>query len=145
MVNDEQAVERELFGDREPSEADSEALLAQYRLFVETSEALVVRRQRVNTDFLSVNSLVLAAAGLLLRDGKLSDPEADSGVITICSEDNLGRRRKSERYAGGHPPLSYTERGGSEPAFTNRSTTATGVRSSKPIRISEDPGSGRSR
>ena len=46
-MNDEQAFERELFGDREPSKADSEALLAQYRLFVETSEALVVRRQRV--------------------------------------------------------------------------------------------------
>ena len=49
MVNDKQAVERELIGDREPTAADSEALLAQYRLFVETSEALVLRRQSVNS------------------------------------------------------------------------------------------------
>lgn len=82
-MNDEQAVERELFGDRKPTEADSEALLAQYRLFVETSEALVARRQRVNTFFLSVNPLVLAAAGLVLRDGKLSDLE--SGALVCLS------------------------------------------------------------
>ena len=76
-----QSVEHELFGGREPADADSEALLAQYRLFVETSEALVARRQGVNTFFLSVNSLVLATAGLLLRDGKLTDPES---LALIC-------------------------------------------------------------
>lgn len=81
MVNDKQAVDRELFGDSEPTAADSEALLALYRLFVETSEALVLRRQGVNTFFLSVNSLVLAAAGLLLRDGKLSDLES---TVLVC-------------------------------------------------------------
>ena len=75
-MNDEPSVEYELFRGREPSAPDSEALLAQYRLLVETSEALVVRRQGVNTFFLSVNSLVLAAASLLLRDGTLSDMEA---------------------------------------------------------------------
>ena len=75
-MNGEQSVEHELFGGREPAASDSEALLAQYRLFVETSETLVVRRQGVNTFFLSVNSLVLAAAGLLLRDGRLSDLES---------------------------------------------------------------------
>ena len=74
-MNVEQSVEYELFRGREPSAADTEALLAQYRLLVETSEALVVRRQGVNTFFLSVNSLVLAAAGLLIRDGTLSDLE----------------------------------------------------------------------
>ena len=75
-MNGEQSVEHELFRGREPAAADSEALLAQYRLLVETSEALVARRQGVNTFFLSVNSLVLAAAGLLLRDGILSDLES---------------------------------------------------------------------
>lgn len=74
-MNAEHSVEYELFRGGEPSAADSEALLAQYRLLVETSEALVVRRQGVNTFFLSVNSLVLAAAGLLLRDGTLSNLE----------------------------------------------------------------------
>ncbi len=75
-MNGDQSVEHELFRAKESSAADSEALLAQYRLLVETSEALVTRRQGVNTFFLSVNSLVLAAAGLLLRDGALTDLES---------------------------------------------------------------------
>ena len=89
-MNSESSVEHELFGGREPATANSEALLTQYRLFVETSEALVERRQGVNTFFLSVNSLVLAAAGLLLRDGKLSDMESwaliclSLGGCTLC-------------------------------------------------------------
>ena len=70
------SVDEVLFPDGEPTPDDAEALLAQYRLFVETSEALVVRRQSVNTFFLSVNSIVLAAAGLLLRDGGLGDLES---------------------------------------------------------------------
>ena len=69
-------VERELFGGCEPDSADSDALLEQYRLFVGTSEALSARRQGVNTFFLSVNSLVLAAGGLLFRDGTLNDLES---------------------------------------------------------------------
>lgn len=79
-MSDEHPIESHLFRDRKPTAADSEVLLAQYQLFVETSEALVVRRQHVNTFFLSVNSLVLAAAGLLLRDGKLSALEAGALV-----------------------------------------------------------------
>lgn len=75
-MNDDKSVDGELFRGGEPAAADSEALLTQYRLFVETSEALVVRRQGVNTFFLSVNSIVLAAAGLLLRDDKFSDVES---------------------------------------------------------------------
>lgn len=80
-MNTHQSVEYELFRGREPPEADAEALLAQYRLLVRTSEALVVRRQGVNTFFLSVNSLVLAAVGLLLRTGTLSAAEA---IGLIC-------------------------------------------------------------
>ena len=59
-----------------PRPATQKRLLTQYRLFVETSEALSARRQVVNTFFLSVNSIVLAAAGLLLRDDKFSDLES---------------------------------------------------------------------
>lgn len=70
------SVDDELFPDGDPTPDDAEALLSQYRLFVETSEALVVRRQVVNTFFLSVNSIVLAAAGLLLRDDNFSDLES---------------------------------------------------------------------
>ncbi len=75
-MSNEESIDQELFAGRQQEDTDSEALLAQYRLFVETSEALVARRQGVNTFFLSVNSLVLAAAGLLLRDGTLSDLES---------------------------------------------------------------------
>ena len=80
-MSGEQSVEDELFGGREPAAADSEALLTQYRLFVETYETLHMRRQGVNTFFLSVNSLVLAAAGLLLRDDSLSDLES---FMLVC-------------------------------------------------------------
>ena len=70
-----------MFGGREPDTADSDTLLAQYRLFVGTSEALAARRQGVDTFFLSVNSLVLAAGGLLFRDGTLNDLES---LALIC-------------------------------------------------------------
>ena len=43
-------------------------LFEQYKLIVGTSEALVSRRQQVNTFFLSVNSIILAAIGLLIRE-----------------------------------------------------------------------------
>ncbi len=72
-MNNDKSVDDELFRNGEPTPDDAEASLTQYRLFVETSEAFVVRRQGVNTFFLSVNSIVLAAAGLLLRDDKFSD------------------------------------------------------------------------
>ena len=72
-MNNDKSVDDELFRNGEPAPDDAEALLTQYRLFVEMSEALVVRSQGVNTFFLSVNSIVLAAAGLLLRDDKFSD------------------------------------------------------------------------
>ena len=45
-------VEQELFGEHESgtlNEAEAPILLEQYKLFVETSEALVSRRQQVNT------------------------------------------------------------------------------------------------
>ena len=90
MTNDTQAVEAELFGHDERTDEKAEALLTQYKLFVDTSEALVLRRQGVNNFFLSVNSLLLAAAGLLLRDSDSSKLEAlvlialAIGGVTLC-------------------------------------------------------------
>ena len=75
-MNNDKSVDDELFRNGEPTPDDAEALLTQYRLFVETSEALSARRQGVNTFFLSVNSIVLAAAGLLLSDGEFSNLES---------------------------------------------------------------------
>lgn len=68
-------LDEDLFAGREPEEGQAQVLLEQYKLFVNTSEALVQRRQGVNTFFLSVNSLLLAAAGLIVRDGSLGGVE----------------------------------------------------------------------
>ncbi len=69
-------LDEDLFAGREPEEGQAQALLEQYKLFVNTSEALVQRRRGVNTFFLSVNSLLLAAAGLIARDGSLGGVES---------------------------------------------------------------------
>ena len=71
MTSEPNTVEQELFGEHESgtlNETEASTLLEQYKLFVGTSEALVSRRQQVNTFFLSVNSILLAAAGLLIRE-----------------------------------------------------------------------------
>ena len=43
-------------------------LVEQYKIFVESSERLVTRRQTVNTFFLTLNSLLLTGLGLTLRE-----------------------------------------------------------------------------
>ena len=43
-------------------------LLEQYKLLVQTSETLVTRRQSVHTFFLSVNTLLLTAIGLVTKE-----------------------------------------------------------------------------
>ena len=71
MTSEPNTVEQELFGEHESgtlNETEASTLLEQYKLFVGTSEALVSRRQQVNTFFLSVNSIILAATGLLIRE-----------------------------------------------------------------------------
>ena len=65
------------FGDND------KALLEQYKLFVGTSEALVLRRQNMNTFFLSVNSILLAGEGLLLREDDLSSL-ASAAIVGIA-------------------------------------------------------------
>ena len=44
-------------------------LFEQYKLFVDTSERLVARRQVVNTFFLSANALAVSAIGLVASEG----------------------------------------------------------------------------
>ena len=84
------AIDAELFANSEPKESEADALLTQYRMFVDTSEALVSRRQAVNTFFLSVNSIILTVVGLLLRDGMSGDLESGAlvglglGGVTLC-------------------------------------------------------------
>jgi len=58
-------------------------LLDQYKIFVETSEQLVARRQGVNTFFLSINSLLLTGIGLLARE-LTKAPASVFAALAIC-------------------------------------------------------------
>ena len=57
--------------------------MEQYKLFVETSERLVARRQVVNTFFLSANALALSALGLIAK-GASQSPPVGLGIIAIA-------------------------------------------------------------
>ena len=84
MASKPDTVEQELFGHREsttPNEAEVSVLFEQYKLIVGTSEALVSRRQQVNTFFLSVNSIILATIGLLIRENAASNIVGPAFVI----------------------------------------------------------------
>ena len=59
---------------------DAEILMEQYKLFVETSERLVARRQVVNTFFLSVNALALSALGMIAKEA-LENPVSAFGIL----------------------------------------------------------------
>lgn len=51
------------------TEPDLQRLLEQYKLLVQTSESVVLRRQGVNTFFLTINTLLLSGIGLLAKQG----------------------------------------------------------------------------
>lgn len=62
--------------------ARSDELLEQYRLFVDSEERLVSRRQEENRFFLSVNALVLTVISLLLKQG-LDSRIAWAGIVLL--------------------------------------------------------------
>ena len=64
----------------EKSSANS-TLFAQYKMFIETSERLVERRQKMNAFFLSVNALLVSAMGLATKDTL----DIELGVIVVIS------------------------------------------------------------
>lgn len=57
-------------------------LLEQYKLFVETEERLVSRRQEENRFFLSISALIVTVLGVLLKQG-ISDQEASVGIVLL--------------------------------------------------------------
>ncbi|MCH8842651.1 MAG: hypothetical protein IID61_06690 [SAR324 cluster bacterium] len=72
-----------LFPSGSPTEDISRSqLLEQYKIFVQTSEALVSRRQTVNAFFLSLNTLLLGVIGFLLKEG-VSNIYGGLGVIVM--------------------------------------------------------------
>jgi hypothetical protein len=75
-------IDQILLPDGPPTDATDRAqLLEQYKLMVQTSEALVARRQGTNTFFLTANGVLLTALGLFVRQG--ADPRRHSAVIAI--------------------------------------------------------------
>ena len=74
-----------IFGSRSTGDQPNlEILMEQYKLFVETSERLVARRQVVNTFFLSVNALALSALGLIAKEASQS-PLIAIGMVAISA------------------------------------------------------------
>ena len=86
MTNDRAALEGLLFPAGPPPSRDwaAPSLLDQYRLLVESSERVVARRQTANTFFLSINSALLIAAGVLFREGDVMSV-VGGGVGTALS------------------------------------------------------------
>lgn len=58
-------------------------LLEQYKLFVDTSERLVARRQVVNTFFLSVNALLFSVVGICIKEA-VTTHLAALGIVPIA-------------------------------------------------------------
>ena len=72
-----------VFGAQSAEDDDClQVLVDQYKLFVDTSERLVARRQVVNTFFLSVNALALSAVGIIAKEATES-PLAATGIVAI--------------------------------------------------------------
>ena len=76
MTEEQPVLKDVLFPHGPPTERDAtvQPLLDQYRLMVETPERVVARRQTANTFFLSINSALLIATGILLREGGVLSP-----------------------------------------------------------------------
>ena len=65
-----------------PGDSEGRArVLEMYKIMVQSSEALVARRQGTNTYFLTVNGVLLTATGLFIRPG--ADPRSHSAVIFV--------------------------------------------------------------
>lgn len=76
------SVERVLLPTGRPETPDGRAQLFElYKIMVQTSEALVARRQGTNTYFLTANGLLLTAIGLFVRQG--ANVRSHSAVVAI--------------------------------------------------------------
>ncbi len=67
ITNEKYNFEKALFNENITNDIDRKDLLEQYKLILQTSEALVVRRQTVNTFFLSANVLLSTLMGVFLN------------------------------------------------------------------------------
>jgi hypothetical protein len=62
-------IEKDLFGDRfKPDDAEHrKVLLEEYKLFVDTMEKAVARRQTVNSFYFSANTVLLGTVGVIMK------------------------------------------------------------------------------
>jgi hypothetical protein len=83
-VTSSNPIDPDLFPNGLPSnEEERSRLFELYKIMVASSEALVARRQGVNTFFLTINGAVLSAAGLVLGSGTHNRVEAAG--LTVLS------------------------------------------------------------
>jgi len=75
-------LDRALFSDDAVHDGNRDELLRLYELMVASSEALVARRQGVNTFFVTINVALLTAIGLVVRSGGENNVVA-LGVLAI--------------------------------------------------------------
>jgi hypothetical protein len=79
----QRSVEDDLFPDGRPSTPDQlSAAIEQYKLILQSTESLEARRQALHTFFMSINSLFLAAIGLVGNES-LDTPAVGIGVILL--------------------------------------------------------------
>lgn len=87
-MTDERPTDREIWdalvpGGRSAVSGDQERVFELYKMMVSTSEALVGRRQGVNTFFLTLNGALLTGIGLVLQGGGDKRLVA-SGILVIA-------------------------------------------------------------
>lgn len=76
-------IEQDLFPEGRPATPEQVAsVLDQYKLLVQTTESLESRRQTLHTFFMSINSLLLAAIGLIGKES-LDTPTVGVGVVML--------------------------------------------------------------
>lgn len=77
-------LDAEVFGDSHPStDEERSEVIEQYKLLLGTIESLEARRQALHTFFMSINSLLLAAIGLVAKES-LDEPAVSAGVILLA-------------------------------------------------------------
>lgn len=82
-------VDADLFPDGAPDGPEGTALaVEQYKLMLGTTESLESRRQTLHTFFMSINSLFLAAIGLLGKES-LDNSAVAVGIVVLASAGGL--------------------------------------------------------
>jgi hypothetical protein len=75
-------VESDVFANGAPQESQADRVLEQYKLVLGTAESLESRRQTLHTFFMSINSLFLAAVGVLGKES-FDTPRLGIAVIVL--------------------------------------------------------------